>query len=266
MDSTQTFSEKTALIWCAADFPLRARVLETLDYRRSWRKEAQRKGAGSPTGLGTQMEWDGWFAAPPSDPQCFPVWWNLWHGAFRNQTAHTARARSTPCVGKSGQASGKSARFPPRAFQQIVLSDVGHPADKASGSVHLGGCLPKPGHLLCVSGALPSLPPPLRLCGAPCISLWAPMVLQGEDFIVLSLPEAQFTLKYLFPEVRTEDPNVKKQCSFLCTDHRGHQQVRHAGREPAMEKACNLRSLLLSVMGRQTLQRTRLDKRNKLFF
>lgn len=71
--------------------------------------------------------------------------------------------------------------------------------------------------------SLPPSPPPLRLRGAPCISLWAPMVLQGEDFIVLSLPQAQFTLKYLFPEVRTEDPNVKKQCSFLCTDHHGHQ-------------------------------------------
>lgn len=75
--------------------------------------------------------------SPSAHLQCFPVRGNLWHGAFGNQTAHTARARSAPCVGKSGQASGKSARFPPRASQQIVLPDVGHPADKASGSVDL---------------------------------------------------------------------------------------------------------------------------------
>lgn len=120
------------------------------------------------------MEWDRRVAAH-RPIRSFPFWWNLWHGAFGNQTAHVAHARSAPRAGKSGQASGKSARFPPRAFQQIVLSDVGHPADEASGSVDLWGRLPKPGHLLCVAGLCPPSPAPHRHCGAEFSSLHLPL-------------------------------------------------------------------------------------------
>lgn len=69
----------------------------------------------------------------------------------------------------------KVCKVPSRASQQIVLSDVGHPADKASGSADLSGRLPNPGHLLCVSGLCPPSPPPHRLCGAESSFLHLPL-------------------------------------------------------------------------------------------
>lgn len=89
-----------------------------------------------------QLQAREWSESGGSKPAvcCAALWWNLWHRAFWNQSAHIPRARSTSYVEQSGQASESSVRFFPGGLLQIVLSDVGHPAP---GPPDLQGKLPK---------------------------------------------------------------------------------------------------------------------------
>lgn len=79
-------------------------------------------------------------------------------------------------------------------------------------------------------------------------------------------PLPKFTLKILFLEVKKKNLSVKRQCSFLqnlCTDSPG--TIGHVCRQLVIEKACSLRYLLLSGLGRQHLQKKMFDKRNKRY-
>lgn len=146
------------------------------------------------------------------------------NSAFWNQTAHIACARSATHVGKSGQATGKSAKFPPWGFQQILLSDVCHSADKAPGSVDLWESLPKPRvtSLGSLGLCLPFTPPP-SLNGGELKPLHLPSGscgparggFHGTGACLGTNPLLKFTLKILFWRSKKEDLNVKQQCSFL---------------------------------------------------
>lgn len=118
-----------------------------------------------------QLQAREWRETGGSGVCCAALWWNLRHRAFWNQCSHPMYQICS--LYGTIWASESSVRFPPGGLQQIVLSDVGHPA---SGPPDLRGKLPKTG-VTYPEWWVSALPfHSWDTSGEPgsCISLWAP--------------------------------------------------------------------------------------------